>query len=93
MSMMNKKSIADIEVKGKKVIVRVDFNVPLDENLKITDDKRVVGALPTIKYLANCINIYLLSDTHFIHNLLQFLYGLFCLIKFCAQVTGKIEFN
>ena len=51
MGMMNKKTIEDIDVKGKKVIVRVDFNVPLDENNKITDDKRIVGALPTIKYL------------------------------------------
>lgn len=51
MGIMNKKTIEDIDVKGKKVIVRVDFNVPLDENKNITDDKRIVGALPTIKYL------------------------------------------
>jgi len=51
MSMMNKKTIEDIDVAGKKVIVRVDFNVPLDANGKITDDKRIVVALPTIKYL------------------------------------------
>jgi len=48
---MNKKTIEDIDVKGKKVIVRVDFNVPLNEKREITDDKRIVGALPTIKYL------------------------------------------
>jgi len=49
--MMNKKSIADIDVKGKRVIARVDFNVPLDENRNVTDDKRIKGALPTIKYI------------------------------------------
>ncbi len=53
MSMMNKKTIEDIDVAGKKVIVRVDFNVPLDADRNITDDKRIVGALPTIKYLVD----------------------------------------
>ena len=53
MALYNKKTIEDIDVKGKKVIVRVDFNVPQDENGKITDDKRIVGALPTIKYLTD----------------------------------------
>ncbi len=48
---INKKTVEDVDVRGKKVIVRVDFNVPLDENRNITDDKRIVGALPTIKYL------------------------------------------
>jgi len=48
---MNKKTIRDIDVKGKKVLVRCDFNVPLDENLNITDETRIDGALPTIKYL------------------------------------------
>ena len=47
----NKKSIEDICVKDKKVLVRCDFNVPQDENLNITDETRILGALPTIKYL------------------------------------------
>ena len=53
---MNKKTIRDIDVKGKKVLVRCDFNVPLDENKNITDNRRIVGAIPTIKYLLdnNC---------------------------------------
>ena len=45
---MNKKTVRDIDVKGKKVLVRCDFNVPLDENKNITDNRRIVGALPTI---------------------------------------------
>ena len=48
---MNKKTVKDIDLRGKKVLVRCDFNVPLDENFKITDNRRIVGALPTIKYL------------------------------------------
>ena len=53
---MNKKTIKDIDLKGKKVLVRCDFNVPYDENRKITDNRRIVAALPTIKYLLenNC---------------------------------------
>lgn len=53
MASYNKKTIEDISVKGRKVIVRVDFNVPQDENGNITDDKRIVGALPTIRYLVD----------------------------------------
>lgn len=48
---MNKKTIRDIDLAGKKVLVRCDFNVPYDENRKITDNRRIVAALPTIKYL------------------------------------------
>lgn len=49
--MLNKKSVDDINVKGKKVLVRCDFNVPLDAELNITDENRLVAALPTIKKL------------------------------------------
>ena len=48
---MSKVTIKDIDVNGKKVLLRCDFNVPLDENLNITDKTRIVAALPTIKYL------------------------------------------
>lgn len=53
---MNKKTIKDIELEGKKVLVRCDFNVPMDENQNITDNTRIVAAMPTIKYLMekNC---------------------------------------
>lgn len=47
----NKKSIEDIDVSGKRVLVRCDFNVPMDENGNITDENRITGALPTIEYL------------------------------------------
>ncbi len=48
---MNKKNIESIAVTGKKVLVRCDFNVPLDADKNITDETRILGALPTIKYL------------------------------------------
>jgi phosphoglycerate kinase len=43
--------LSDIDVKGKRVLLRVDYNVPLDANLKITNDKRIAATLPTIEYL------------------------------------------
>ena len=50
MNVLNKKSVEDIDVRGKKVLVRCDFNVKMEDGV-ITSDKRIVASLPTIKYL------------------------------------------
>ena len=48
---MNKVTVRDLDLDGKKVLMRCDFNVPLDENKNITDKTRIVAAMPTIKYV------------------------------------------
>lgn len=50
MSLSDKLSITDIDLKGKRVLIRVDFNVPLDAERKVTNNQRIAGAVPTIKY-------------------------------------------
>ena len=60
--MFNKKTVREIDIKEKKIIVRVDFNVPLDDDLNIVDDTRIRLSLPTIKYLQeNNAKIILMS--------------------------------
>ena len=49
--MLNKRTLKDFNFEGKRVLVRCDFNVPMDEELNITDDIRITSSLPTIKYL------------------------------------------
>lgn len=65
---MNKKTIKDVQVKGKKCLVRVDFNVPMKDGV-ITDENRINGALPTIKYLMdNGAKVILCSHMGKPHN-------------------------
>ena len=48
---MNKQTVKDIDLKGKRVLMRVDYNVPLNEQNVITDDARIVKSLDTVKYI------------------------------------------
>ena len=61
---MDKKTLKDIDVKGKKVYVRVDYNVPFDENQNITNDTRMVRTLPTINYLLDNGAAVILAKWH-----------------------------
>ncbi|GAG39948.1 unnamed protein product, partial [marine sediment metagenome] len=62
--MMAKLSVRDLKINGKRIFVRVDFNVPLDENLTITDDTRIRASLPTIEYVLQQGGIPILAS-HF----------------------------
>lgn len=73
--MATKKSVGSLkeaDLKGKRVFVRVDLNVPLDDNLKITDDTRVRAAVPTINYLIGHGAKVILSS-HLVYIFLFFL--------------------
>ncbi len=76
MNALNKKTVEDIVVTGKKVLVRCDFNVPMKDG-KITSDKRIIGALPTIKYLLdNGAQVILCSHMGKPHNIFTEGFGL-----------------
>ena len=73
---MNKKSVKDVEVRGKRVFVRCDFNVPMKDGV-ITSDKRIAGAVPTIEYLLNNgAKVILCSHMGKPHNIFTEGYGL-----------------
>lgn len=60
--MLNKKSIRDLDLRGKRLLIRADFNVPLDDSLNITDDTRIRSSIPTIDYaLDNGASVVLMS--------------------------------
>lgn len=61
---MNKKTIRDIDLTGKRVLVRVDFNVPIDENGRVTDDTRIRAAIPTLKYILDQKPRYIALMSH-----------------------------
>lgn len=89
MSMLNKKSIEDINVTGKKTLVRCDFNVPLRDG-EITDLNRIYGALPTIKYLSdNNARVILCSHLGKPKNGYEAAFSLEPVAKKLSELLGK----
>ncbi|WP_209658827.1 phosphoglycerate kinase [Acetoanaerobium pronyense] len=87
--MLNKKSVKDIDVAGKKVIVRCDFNVPMKDG-DITDDRRIKGALETINYLTEkSAKVILMSHLGRPDKKYEAKYSLAPVAKRLSQLTGK----
>ena len=85
-----KKSIADVNCKDKRCLVRVDFNVPLDDNKKVTDDNRIISALPTIKYLLeNNAKVILMSHLGRPKGTVNMKYSLAPAAERLSQLLGK----
>ncbi len=88
--MLNKKTIEDVNVSGKKVLVRCDFNVPLDENRQITDDKRIRESLRTIRYLSdNGAKVILCSHLGRPKGEFNMKYSLAPVAKRLSELLGK----
>lgn len=76
-------SLSDADLKGKRVFLRADLNVPLDENQKITDDTRIRASVPTIKYLIDRGAKVVLAS-HLVSHLLSLSLSFsFCLSQLC----------
>ncbi|MBQ1935845.1 MAG: phosphoglycerate kinase [Clostridia bacterium] len=87
---MNKKSVKDIDVAGKKVLVRCDFNVPLNENKEITDENRINGAMPTINYLVEAgAKVILCSHLGRPKGEFNMKYSLAPVAKRLSEILGK----
>ena len=87
---LNKKSVENIDVAGKKVLVRCDFNVPLDADKNITDENRIIGAMPTIKYLvANNAKVILCSHLGRPNGEFNMKYSLAPVAKRLSELLGK----
>lgn len=84
------KTIDDLNFKGKKALIRVDFNVPLDENFNITDDNRIQGALPTInKILKDGGSVILMSHLGRPKDGPTDKYSLKHIVKYLSEVLGQ----
>ncbi|MCA9251697.1 MAG: phosphoglycerate kinase [Phycisphaerales bacterium] len=87
---MNKKTIESVDVKDKRVLMRADFNVPLDDDLKITDDRRIQSAMPTIrKILDGGGRLILMSHLGRPKNKPEDKYSLAPVAKRLGEILGK----